>query len=178
MTTRVPRALGIVLLAPTLTACLDAEAVDTTVDAASGPVSCIEVIDDQVAHAFGWPTQRLGGKVVAEDSVCVWRLSSFGEISARSVEGAGSATDRFDDACAGAAEVGPLDERMKAEIAGGGRACAVGLDPEEQTGTAVVVLRTTDDVVLDLRVETEAPLGPDELRAGFRELARQAQQEW
>ena len=42
----------------------------------------------------------------------------------------------------------------------------------------MVVLRTTDDVVLDLRVETEAPLGPDQLRVGFRELLRQAQQEW
>ena len=166
------------LSATALTGCVDAEAVDTTVDAATGPVSCIEVIDDQVADAFGWPTKRLGGQVVAEDSACVWRLTSFGEISARSVEGAGSAADRFDDACARAAELGPLDEELKAEIAGGGEACAVGLDPEEQTGTAVVVLRTADDVVLDLRVETEALLGPDELRAGFRELSRQAQQEW
>lgn len=167
-----------ILSATALTGCVDAEAVDTTVDAATGPVSCIEVIDDQVADAFGWPTRRLGGQVEAKDSACVWRLNSFGEISARSVEGAGSAADRFDDACAQAAEIGPLDEGLKAEIAGGGEACAVGLDPEEQTGTAVVVLRTADDVVLDLRVETEAFLGPDELRAGFRELSRHAQQEW
>jgi len=27
-------------------------------------------------------------------------------------------------------------------------------------------------------VETEAPLGPDQLRAGLRELVRHAQQEW
>ena len=160
-----------------MTGCV-AEAVDTTVDAANGPVRCIEVIDDQVASAFGWPTTRLGGQVEAEDSACVWRLASFGEISARSVEGAGSAPDRFDDACAEAAGIGPLDEGLKAEIAGGGEACAVGLDPEEQTGTAVVVLRTADDVVLDLRVATEAFLGPDELRAGLRELSRHAQQEW
>jgi hypothetical protein len=176
MTTRI--LLATVLSAGALSGCVDAEAVDTTVDSASGPVSCIEVIDDQVAGAFGWPTRRLGGQVVAEDSTCVWRLASFGEISARSVEGAGSTADRLDDACARAAETSPLDEGLRAEIAGDGRACAVGLDPEAQTGTAVVVLRTTDDVVLDLRVETEAPLGPGQLRAGFRELVRHAQQEW
>ena len=35
-----------VLCATGLTGCVDTEAVDTTVDAATGPVSCIEVIDD------------------------------------------------------------------------------------------------------------------------------------
>ena len=103
-----------ILFATALTGCVDAEAVDTTVDAATGPVSCIEVIDDQVADAFGWPTRRLGGQVEAEDSACVWRLNSFGKITARSVEGTGSAADRFDDACAQAAEIGPLDELPRA----------------------------------------------------------------
>ena len=144
-----------VLSATALTGCVDAEAVDTTVDAATGPVRCIEVIDDQVADAFGWPTRRLGGQVVAEDSTCVWRLASFGEISARSVDGAGSASDRFDEACAQAAEIGPLDEAE-----GGDRRGRAGMrrrpGPRGADGYRRVGW-TPDDVVLDLGVETEAP---------------------
>ena len=53
--------LMLLLSVPALTACLDAEPVDTTVDGPTGPVDCREVIHDGVASAFGWPTGRQGG---------------------------------------------------------------------------------------------------------------------
>ncbi len=166
------------LSVPALTGCLEADPVDTTVDGPNGPVECQEVIHDGVAHAFGWPTKRQGGEVVAEDSACVWQLQSIGEITVWSVEGSGSAEERLDDECDRLSESGPLDDELRAAIAGEDRACAVGLDPEVQTGTAELVMITQDDVVIDVRVEAEALLRPEALRAGLRELARAAQAEW
>src|SRR5687767_5734262 len=110
--------LVLVLSAPALTGCLDTDAVDTTVDGPTGPVECQQVIHDGVASAFGWPTGRQGGEVVAEDSTCVWQLQTIGEITVWSVEGSGSAEERLDDACDRLAESGPLDEELRAAIAG------------------------------------------------------------
>ena len=129
-------ALLSLLVAPSLTGCLDAEAVATTVEEPTGTVDCVMMLDDGVAAALGWPTKRVGGEVLAEDSTCVWRLDAIGEISVWSVKGPGTAVDRFDDACQRLAESGPLDEELKQQIVGAGQACVVGLDPEIQTGTA------------------------------------------
>ena len=166
------------LVAPALTGCLDAEAVGTTVEEPTGAVDCVTVLDDGVAAALGWPIRLAGGKVVAEDSRCVWRLNTVGEISVWSVKGTGSVVDRFDDACGRLTESGPLDAELKQQIVGAAQACVVGLDPEIQTGTAELVLFTVDGVLLDMRVVAEAPLAPEQQLAGLRALSKSAQDAW
>jgi hypothetical protein len=174
-----PRVVLLTLLfAPALTGCLDAEAVGTSLEGPAGNVDCVTVLDDGVAAALDWPTGRAGGKVLAEDSTCVWRLDTIGEISVWNVKGPGSAVDRFDDACERLAESGPLDGELKQQIAGAGQACVVGLDPEIQTGTAELVLLTLDGVVLDIRLEAEAFIAPEQQLDGLRALSKSAQDAW
>jgi len=153
--------------------------VDSTLVGPNGTVDCIEAIDGAVVHAFSWEQNRseaAGVRAKAEGSRCVWKLGALGTLTAYAIDGSGTVQERYDEACRRVERLGPLDEELKADIAGGGTACVVGLDAEVQSGTAEMVLVTPDDLVLDLRVEAKALLSPERLLSGLRELSRSAQQ--
>jgi hypothetical protein len=176
----VARTWSLALVAVVLVAGCGSAEVDTTIQGPGGrSVDCGDVIDEAVANAFGWDQNRADGdrmRAQAEGSRCVWKLGALGTLTAYAVEGSGTVRETYDAACRRIEEIGPLDEELKAGIAGGGTACVVGLDPELQSGRAEMVLLTLDDLVLDLRVDAKALLDADRLRSGLRELSRSAQQ--
>jgi hypothetical protein len=139
-------------------------------------VDCRTVISDGVATALGWDMLRTPDAVV-HDGRCERRIKSLGLITAGSLEGSGSAAERYDTACARLEADGHADPDLAADTVGDGIGCAAGLDQATQTGLAELVF-TQDDQVLQLRVDAEAPLSPDRLRNGLRVLAQAAQEAW
>ena len=173
------RTWPLALAATVLSAGCGGVEVDSTLEGPNGTVDCVDVIDEGVVTALGWEQNRseaAGVRAKAEDSRCVWKLGALGTLTAYAIDGSGTVEERYDEACRRVEQLGQLDEELKADIAGGGTACVVGLDPEVQSGTAEMVLVTPGDLVLDLRVEAKALLNPQRLLSGLRELSRSAQQ--
>jgi hypothetical protein len=108
------------------------------------------------------------------DGRCSLEYPGLGTVTAGAVDGTGSARARYDEACGRLT----VDDDLTADLVGAGTGCAQGLDPATETGTAELVLLTTDDVVLQVRVDAKAPLDGHHVTAGLRALARTAQQAW
>ena len=140
----------------------------------NGDIDCFSVIDGHVGVALGWDTQTNVLDVEVVDGRCSLEYPGLGTVTAGALDGEGSAKSRYDAACGDLT----VDADLTKELVGGGTGCAQGLDPATETGLAELVLLTSDDVVLQLRVDAKAPVDTSHLRAGLRDLARNAQQAW
>ena len=172
---RVASSVGVLLW---LVACGGPSSSEAALEGASGTVDCESVISDTVTSSFHWTTGIQAARAVVRDGRCERSLVGLGVITAGSLEGSGSATDRYDAECARLEDGGHVDADLATDIVGGGTGCAAGLDEATQSGLAELVVLTQDDVVLRLRVDAQAALTPEQLRAGLRALAKTAQQAW
>jgi hypothetical protein len=159
-----------------LAACGGTSSSDDALEGASGPVDCQSVISDHVTSALGWDPSGTPAAVV-HDGRCERRVTSLGVITAGRLDGSGSAAERYDSECARLEDGGHADPDLAADVVGDGIGCAAGLDEATQTGLAELVF-TKDDQVLELRVDAEAHLSPEQLRHGLRVLAQAAQEAW
>jgi hypothetical protein len=172
---RVTSSVGVLL---SLAACGGASSSESGLEGASGPVDCQSVISDTVTGSLHWPTGIHAPPAVVHDGRCERSLVGIGVITAGSLDGSGSATDRYDAECARLEDGGHADAELATDIVGGGTGCAAGLDEATQAGLAELVVLTQDDVALHLRVDAQAAVTPEQLRAGLRALAKTAQQAW
>jgi hypothetical protein len=170
------RAIASAAFLLSLAACGGTSSSADALEGASGPVDCQSVIDDSVTRALGWDMSSTPLAVVRE-SRCERRVKPLGVITAGRLDGSGSAAERYDSECARLEDGGHADADLAADVVGDGIGCAAGLDEATQTGLAELVF-TQDDEVLQLRVDAEAPLSPDQLRSGLRVLAQAAQEAW
>jgi hypothetical protein len=156
-----------------LTACGSDE--PDTLTGPKGDIDCAGVIDFDVGVGLGWDTRTNVLDVEVEDGRCSLEYPGLGTATAGALDGEGSARARYDEACGHLV----VDAQLTAAlVGGGGTGCAQGLDPTTETGLAELVLLTTDDVVLQLRVDAKAPLDERHITAGLRDLARNAQHAW
>jgi hypothetical protein len=172
---RVTSSVGVLL---SLAACGGTSSSEAALEGASGPVDCQSVISDTVTSSFHWPTGNQAPPAVVHGGRCERSLVGIGVITAGSLDGSGSAPDRYAAQCNRLQDDAHPDPDLATDIVGGGTGCAASLDKATQTGVAELVLLTQDDVVLHLRVDAKAPLAPEQLRAGLRALAKTAQQAW
>ena len=164
--------VGALVLLACLTACGSDE--PDTLTGPKGDIDCASVIDYDVGVGLGWDTRTNVLNVEVEDGRCSLDYPGLGTATAGALGGEGSAKARYDEAC-GRLQV---DARLTAALVRGGTGCAQGLDPATETGLAELVLLTTDDVVLQLRVDAKAPLDERHITDGLRNLARHAHQAW
>ena len=164
--------VGALVLLACLTAC-GSEGTDT-LTGPQGDIDCGSVIGFDVGVGLGWDTRTNVLNVEVVDGRCSLEYPGLGTVTAGAVNGSGSARARYDEACGELT----VDDDLTTDLVAGGTGCAQGLDPATETGVAELVLLTTDDVVLQLRVDAKAPVDRHHVTAGLRALARSAQQAW
>ncbi len=144
-----------------------------------GPAECAALIPEGVVDALGW---RAVGAPRVEDTTCVLEAEQ-GRVTAHrrpvpagaQSEVPGAASEQFDSRCAELGSMLDDEPGQETDWLGAGRRACVALPAEEGApGTVSLLALVSSTVLMEFRVESDAPLRGADVRDAMTRLAEAA----